>query len=75
MNTIFPPLLETLYAGCLKFFAAASELFTHAVFQLVFRKTAFSGCIFHEAKNMEPEGAKLGLYGENDGEQIEDADC
>jgi len=61
MNTIFPPLLETLYAGCLKFFAATSELFTHAVFQLVFRKMTFSGCTFQGAKNMESEGAKLGL--------------
>jgi len=61
MNKLFPPLLETLYAGCLKLFAATSELFTHAVFQLVVRKMAYSGCIFQGAKNMESEGAKLGL--------------
>lgn len=31
----FPPLCETLLAGCVKVFAEALELFTHAVFQLV----------------------------------------
>jgi len=30
----FPPLHEMLYAGCIELFAEASELFTHAVFQL-----------------------------------------
>ena len=61
MNKFFPPLLETLYARREKIFAAASELFTRAVFQLVvFRKTASSGCIFQGAKNKESEGAKLG---------------
>ena len=45
-----------------KLFAAASELFTHAVFQVVvFRKTASSGYIFQGAKNKESEGDKLGL--------------
>jgi hypothetical protein len=44
INTLFPTSRETLYAGRLKPFAEASELFTHAVFQLiVFRKKAFPG--------------------------------
>jgi hypothetical protein len=32
---IFPPLREMLYAGHVKLFAEASELFTQDVFQLV----------------------------------------
>jgi hypothetical protein len=43
-NTLFPPLRQTLYAGRVKLFAEASELFMHAVFQLVVvRNTASSG--------------------------------
>jgi len=34
INTLLPPLHETLYAGHTKFFAEISELFQHAVFQL-----------------------------------------
>jgi hypothetical protein len=34
INTVFPPLRETLYAGRIKLFAETSELFTYAVFQL-----------------------------------------
>jgi hypothetical protein len=58
----FPPLLDTLYVCRVKLFAAASRLFTHAVFQLlIFREMAYSGCIFKGANNTESEGAKLGL--------------
>jgi len=32
INTLLPPLRETLYAAVLKLYAEASELFTHAVF-------------------------------------------
>ena len=46
INTLFPLVRETLYAGRVKLYAEASELLTHAVFQFdVFRKTASSECI------------------------------
>jgi hypothetical protein len=62
IKTLFPPLCETLYAGRVKLFAEASELFTHAVFQLVvIRKTASSECSLQEAKLWKSEGAKSGL--------------
>ena len=62
MNKLCPPLLETLYVCRVTLFAEASELFTHAVFQVVvFLKTTSSGCIFQGAKNKESEGDKLGL--------------
>jgi hypothetical protein len=35
INTLFPPLRVTVYAGRLKLFAGASELFPHAACQLV----------------------------------------
>jgi hypothetical protein len=52
INTLFPPLRETLYAFRVKLFAEASEFFTHAVFQVVVvvRKTASSECILQGAK-------------------------
>jgi hypothetical protein len=54
INTFFPPLRETLYAGRVKRFAEASKFSTHAVFQLVVvRKTASSNCIHQGAKKME----------------------
>ena len=60
----FSTFAETLYACRVKIYAAASELYTHVVFQVVvFRKTAYSGCIFQGSKIKESEGAKLGLYG------------
>jgi hypothetical protein len=31
INTLFPPLHQTLYAGRVKLFAETSEIFTHAV--------------------------------------------
>jgi hypothetical protein len=44
INTLFPPLHDTLYHGRVKLFAEASQLLTHGVFQLVVvRKTASSG--------------------------------
>jgi hypothetical protein len=47
----FPPLRETLCADRVELFAEESELFTHAVFQLVvFRKTASSEHILQGAK-------------------------
>jgi hypothetical protein len=62
INTIFPPLSQTLYAGRVKLFAEASELVTHAVFRLVVvRKTASSECILQGAKKCKSEGAKSGL--------------
>jgi hypothetical protein len=42
INTLFPLVRETLHAGRVNLYAQASELLTHAVFQLdVFRKTAY----------------------------------
>jgi hypothetical protein len=42
----FPPLLETLCAGSIELFAEASELFTHAVFQLVVVRNSASLCVY-----------------------------
>jgi hypothetical protein len=57
INTLFPPSYEMLYAGQVELKAEASELLTHAVFQLiVVRKMAFLGCILHRAKKMEVGG-------------------
>jgi hypothetical protein len=48
--------------GRVKLFAETSELFTHAVFQLVVvRKTASSECILQGAKKMKDGGSKSGL--------------
>jgi hypothetical protein len=54
----FTYLLETQYAGRLKLFAEASELFTCSVFQLTFvvHKTASSHCILQEARKIEVGG-------------------
>jgi hypothetical protein len=52
INTLLPPLREALYAGRVKLFAEASELFTHSVFQVVFRKTASPECILQGAKKV-----------------------
>jgi hypothetical protein len=55
INALFPPLRETQYAGSVKLFAEASELFKHAVFQfIVVGKTASSECIL-------PGGQKDGI--------------
>jgi hypothetical protein len=57
VNFLFPLFHETLYAGCIIFFAVASGLLTHAVFQLVvFRKTASSTCVLQPAKKVENGG-------------------
>jgi len=53
---IFPRLHKTLCVGRVKLFAEASELFMYAVFQVVFRKTASSECIFQGAKKMGAGG-------------------
>jgi hypothetical protein len=61
VNTLFPPLRETLYAGRVKLFAEASELFTHVLFQIVVaRKTASSHYIIQGAKRWKSESAKSG---------------
>jgi hypothetical protein len=58
----FPSLRKMLYAGSVKLFTEASELFTHAVFELVVvRKTASSEFILPGAKRMKSEGAKSEL--------------
>jgi hypothetical protein len=50
-------LRETLYAGHVKLFVDASELFTHAVFQLVgVRKTASLECVLQGVKRKELGG-------------------
>jgi hypothetical protein len=60
IDTIFPPLRETLHTSCVKFLAKASELLTHAVFQLVVvRKTASSECILQGGKKVEVGGCRI----------------
>jgi hypothetical protein len=57
IDTLFRPLLETLYTGPVKLFPEAPELLTHAEFHLVvIRKMASSECIIHRAK-MEVSGS------------------
>jgi hypothetical protein len=63
VKTRFPPLPETLYAGRVKLFAEASELFKHAVFELVVCKTASSECVLRGPKSGTSEGAKTGTFG------------
>ena len=61
----FPTLPEKLNAGSVELFAEASELFTHAVFQLVVvLKMASSEYILQGAqKKMEVGGCKIGTEG------------
>jgi len=63
INTLFlPTLSETQDAGRVKVYAEASELFTHAVFQLVIlRKTASSEFILHRTRGCKTVGAESGL--------------
>ena len=59
-NTLFPLLREMLYAGRMKFFAEASELFTFAVFQLVIihkKRHSWSASI-SEPRRWKSEGVK-----------------
>jgi hypothetical protein len=66
INTIFSSLRETLCAGRVEPFAEGSELFTHAVLQLVVvRTTASSGCILWGAVvwRMYSENSRYGLVG------------
>lgn len=57
INTLFPPLHEMLYAGHIKLFAEALELFMHTVFQLVvIRKMASLECNLQGTKKMEAGG-------------------
>lgn len=56
INT-FPPLCETLFAGCVKALPDELEIFTHAVFRLVIvDKTTISGLILQGAKKVEVGG-------------------
>ena len=58
INKSFPFSHETLCAGHIKLFAAASVILPHAVFQLVMLcKTAFWECIHQGAKRMEVGGS------------------
>jgi hypothetical protein len=54
-----------VYTGRLKFFAEASALFKHAVFQLVICTMSFSECILQGSRKMEILRAlnQEGLYG------------
>jgi hypothetical protein len=56
INTLLPPMRETLYAGRMKPSAEASGLYTHTVFQPTFRKTASSECTLQWAKEMGVRG-------------------
>jgi len=63
INTLFPPMRRTLYAGRAEPSAEASGLYTHALLQVVVvvvRKTASSECILQGAKNMEVVGCQIG---------------
>lgn len=66
----FPLLLAIVYASHVKLFAEASELFTHAVFQLVIVcKMASLECILQGAKKMVV-GGRLNQYcREDEGKQ------
>jgi hypothetical protein len=61
INTVFPLLRETFYAGCVKLFAGTSELFMHTVFQLVVCKRCLQSASFRELKRQKLEGAKARL--------------
>jgi hypothetical protein len=50
---VFPPILETVYAGLAKFNAETSELLTKLCEQVVVRKTAPSEGILQGVKNFE----------------------
>ena len=53
-DTLYARVRETMCVGRVKLYAEASELLTHAVFQLVvFRKTASSECILQGSKKVE----------------------
>jgi len=53
-STHFSSLWQTLYAGRVKLLAQASEIFTHAVLQLVVvHKMAFSGYILQVPKKLK----------------------
>jgi hypothetical protein len=55
---------QKLYEGNIKLFAEASEIFTHAVLQLVIiHKTTSSERIFEGAKKVEVGGCKMGFIG------------
>jgi hypothetical protein len=56
VNLHFPFLRKMPYAGSVKLFAEASELFMRAVFQLVVRETACSDFILPGAERMEVGG-------------------
>ena len=61
INTLFPTLHVKTHARCVKVYAETSEMFTHAVFQLVVaRKTASSECVLQGAKEMEEGGCQIG---------------
>jgi hypothetical protein len=49
-------LYETLYAGHVRLFVAASEFFTYAVSQLVVLKIVSSKCSLQGARTMEVGG-------------------
>jgi hypothetical protein len=66
INTLlFPSLHKKLYARTVKSFADTSEIFTHAVFQLVVvvGKTASSECILQGATKTEVGGCEIGTVG------------
>jgi hypothetical protein len=66
-NTLCTPLLEILHAGSVQTFAETSELFMHALFRLVVRKTASSECIIQGGqKDVSRRVPNSGLYGKED---------
>jgi hypothetical protein len=55
-----PPFYQTLYAGCVKYFVEALEIFTYPVFKLtVFGKTASTKCFLEADKKI---GIRRVLY-------------
>lgn len=73
ISTLFPPLHEVLYTGHVKLFAKASELFMHAVLQLVIiHKTVFG---VHPSGGQRDGSQSILNWNcrEDDGEKIEGA--
>ena len=64
INTLFTTLHVKIHARCVKVYVEMSEIFTHAVFQLVVaRKTASSECVLQGTKEMAERGCQIGAEG------------
>jgi hypothetical protein len=61
INVLFPTFREALFAGRVNLFVEASDLFTHAAFQLAIIRKMVSECILQGSKNCKSEGAKSAM--------------